>query len=238
MNKNIEIKNVIPTTYEDGTCWIEYEYNGMLGYEISSEIDEKSSLQDIVNILDTKNLTDKIRISVCSDYLKELIENCRQSDNEMWFVTKEDLDEIYGNDNDVKEKMLLNLALEIKNLKLEESIEIKEDDEDVIVVYGGVITDVLFDNLESNENEVKKDEIYIVKNFYRYITENIDIDSINELVTRSYHEALKKFNELKEVYENTGEQFDNVYYNGKEIITKSYDDNYDGVELSIEVWNL
>ena len=76
----------------------------------------------------------------CSPYLASIIQDCLQSENEMWFV--EDDDEEFEELNQ-DENFLPNLELEVKKLGLEYYIRFEEDDCH-ITVYGGVITKFLF----------------------------------------------------------------------------------------------
>lgn len=135
--RKININRMIETSYEDGSCWIEYiiEKNkiGYIHYYTENE-DMKDLLEHYYNTNEKLNemLTDKPSISVCSNYLRELIEECMESENEMWFVEEEDID------NESLEKV----KQEVDNLKLSEYITFNEDA--AITIYGEVITKFLF----------------------------------------------------------------------------------------------
>lgn len=129
----VNIKRVMPTSYEDGTWWIEYVVNDRLGYEIS-DCNSASHLKE-------DSLVNKPVIDICSDFLKNIIEECRESENEMWFVEQTDLNDFVHFDE--QEQFLKELQEEVQSLGLEEYITFFEDDA-VVTVYGGVITRFLF----------------------------------------------------------------------------------------------
>ena len=141
--KNIEIFRIMDTTYEDNTSWIEYRVNDSFGYEIIDGEEQEHSKEQIgkvFNGIESINdmLANKKSINKCSDFLRTIIEECRQSDNEMWFVEYEDLEDIEN-----KEEFILKLDDEIFELELGDYITINEDGV-AITVYGGVITQFLF----------------------------------------------------------------------------------------------
>ena len=141
--KNIEIFRIMDTTYEDNTTWIEYRVNDSFGYEIidgEEQEHSKEQIEKVFNGIESINdmLANKKSINKCSDFLRTIIEECRQSDNEMWFVEYEDLEDIED-----KEKFLLAIEDEVMMLGLQDYIKFYED-EAAITVYGGVITQFLF----------------------------------------------------------------------------------------------
>ena len=141
--KNIEIFRIMDTTYEDNTSWIEYRVNDSFGYEIidgEEQEHNKEQIEKVFNGIEPINdmLANKKSINKCSDFLRTIIEECRQSDNEMWFVEYEDLEDIEN-----KEEFILKLDDEIFELELGDYITINEDGV-AITVYGGVITQFLF----------------------------------------------------------------------------------------------
>lgn len=129
----VQIKRIMPTSYEDGTWWIEYAINDRYGYEISNYNSASHLKED--------NLINKPVIDVCSDFLKYIIEECRESENEMWFVEQTDLNDFVHFDE--QKDFIENLRDEVQSLGLEEYITFYED-EAVVTVYGGVITEFLF----------------------------------------------------------------------------------------------
>ena len=148
MMKEIKVERIMETSYEDGTNWVEYKIGNRWGYEITEEVAEgdEGIYQSWIDSekVNTKNLVEKINIENCSIYLAEIIENCRQSDNEMWFVEFEDLEEVVGTtEEDVIENFLLELQEETIKLGIEDYVNFNEDD-CAITVYGGVITKFLF----------------------------------------------------------------------------------------------
>lgn len=144
--EKIVVNNIMATTYEDGTCWVEYKVGDKLGYIISDKITEKDSFDELgvkFNKIIKDQLTGKPDISSCGEFLAGIIEDCRQSDNEMWFVETEDLEDVHCIDPENQEKFLEDLEEDIKRLGLSEYIRVKEDC-NAVTVYGGVITMFLF----------------------------------------------------------------------------------------------
>lgn len=144
----INVLNITETSYEDGTCWAEYYFKNKLGYFISSEIDEDTSIEDMNNKINGdieiyNKLITKKNIKECGEYLASIIEECRQSENEMWFVEYEDLNKFIGYNKEKQAEFLEELEKEVSELKIEEYI-IFHEGRIVITVYGGVITKFLF----------------------------------------------------------------------------------------------
>ena len=146
--KNIEIFRIMDTTYEDNTSWIEYRVNDSFGYEIidgEEQEHSKEQIEKVFNGIESINdmLANKKSINKCSDFLRTIIEECRQSDNEMWFVEIEDIAEEVG-EYVINQKLFIEgIQEEVCNLKLGDYIKFFEDGA-VITVYGGVITQFLF----------------------------------------------------------------------------------------------
>lgn len=135
-SKCFKIFRIMETSYEDGTSWVEYICNGKYGYEIIEDIKEIKSFNEI-------QICNKPNLNICSNYLAEIIEECRQSENEMWFVEWEDLEEILSNDEGDIKSFLAILKDEVEKLELSDYIKFEEDGV-AITVYGGVITKFLF----------------------------------------------------------------------------------------------
>ena len=145
----LKIEYIMDTTYEDGSVWVGYTINGNWGYEISySYQDTQDDLEkinsDIQNgflkiddneKISVENLINKPSLEICSSDLKELIEHCSQSENEMWFVEYDDL-EHDGYD-------LEKLEDEVYNLNINDYFEFDNSDA-AITVFGGVSTKFLF----------------------------------------------------------------------------------------------
>lgn len=144
MNKII-INEISETTYDNDTNWISYKCDNSVGYEIIDIFfqGEEEKLQVICNSIEKINnkYSNKQHISVCSRYLQEIIINCLQSENEMFFVEYGDLTkvEILGN----KDDFLSELKKEVTDLEIDNLITFGEDD-CIISVYGEIITRFLF----------------------------------------------------------------------------------------------
>lgn len=82
-------------------------------------------------------------IEICGYELSDLIEECRQSENEMWYVEMEDLKDNCSSADEIEE-YILEIKNRVNKLNLNDYIIFDEDDETVITVYGGVITQFLF----------------------------------------------------------------------------------------------
>lgn len=149
MKKEIKVDRIMETTYEDGTSWVEYRTpQGCFGYEITEDYEEgdEEELEKEINKDEVtyNGMLDKKHISQCSDFLEEIIEECRQSDNEMWFVEFRDLEkELKTDEKDIIDNFLLKLQKEVHDLGIKDYITFYEG-EIAITVYGGVITKFLF----------------------------------------------------------------------------------------------
>lgn len=143
----IEVKQIMDTSYEDGSCWIEYLLDEMFyGYihsdDISDDLEEleEGMEEEVQGWIDCEkinpaNLFMKRTIDSILPELAKLIEECRQSDNDMWFVEYEDVEE---QNLDVEK-----IEKEVERLGLEGYVTFDEND-CAITVYGGVITQFLF----------------------------------------------------------------------------------------------
>lgn len=145
----LKIKYVMETSYEDGSVWIGYTVNGNWGCEISySYQDTQDGLDKVISDvkngylkiddnekISVENLINKPSLEICSSDLKELIGYCSQSENEMWFVEYDEIEE-YGYD-------LEELEDEVVNLNIEKYFEFDNGD-CAITVFGGISTKFLF----------------------------------------------------------------------------------------------
>ena len=115
------------TTYEDGTCWVEFETDeGRITYELAEDFDEEIELsEDKINIED-------LPISM-------YVENILTSEDDMYSLFCDDEDEDSIEEFEEAEK-LIKETLEMYP-ELEEYIEVYEDE---IIFCGGLITEVLF----------------------------------------------------------------------------------------------
>lgn len=147
MIKDIKIMNIMGAMFGDNTYWLEYKVNEKLGYEILENITEDG--EELINKMvengkiSREKLIGKKCISECSKYLEEIIEECRQSDNEMLFVEFDELKEELSACDDEIEGFIGKLEEEVIRLGLENYITFYEDGT-AITVYGGVITKFLF----------------------------------------------------------------------------------------------
>lgn len=144
MSNLIKVQRVMETTFENDTFWIEYQYNGAISYEISSSVDENTDIKILEEAINSnpkliEKYTNKPHIdSVTNPILKNVIIECLQSDNEMWYVDYDEMEE-----ESITEEDLVNLKADVFNLKLKEDISV-DDGEYAICVYGGVITELFF----------------------------------------------------------------------------------------------
>lgn len=144
--EKITITKISKSTFESGV-WIEYKTGDKYGYELDyvaeegmEEITEKA--YNTNEELNSKAIN-KSSIDVCSKFLKEIIEECLGSENEMWFVEYEDLQEHYNIEEKQQDKFLEKIEEETIKLGISEDITFGEDGA-AITVYGGVITKFLF----------------------------------------------------------------------------------------------
>ena len=107
-----------------------------------------------------KKVTSKPYLSVCGDDLKDYIEECRQSENEMWYITSEDLEEEFGDNQEAKDNYIKKIQEEAKKIGVSEYVEVYENSDDVVVFYGGIITQFLF----GEENTDSHIELKITEN--------------------------------------------------------------------------
>lgn len=122
------ITRIQKTGYDDGTYWIEYRTNaGHYGYELLEEG------QEIVDIIGKPNL------SVCSKITQELIENCLESENEMWFVEQDEIDEYIETYEKTQSELIEEIETDINQFELSDYIKFNEDG-CIVTVYGGIIT--------------------------------------------------------------------------------------------------
>lgn len=153
MNNKIIIDNITKTTYEDGSCWIQYcneivggdlSVTNKVGFVITDKVTvntDKEILENLINSDETllkRCLEKPYYKDVCSEFLANLIIECLQSENEMWYVDYDDMEEL-----EVTQEMLEDLKRETGRLGIREYVSI-DDGEYAVCVYGGVITKFLF----------------------------------------------------------------------------------------------
>jgi hypothetical protein len=126
---NITDIRIFNTSYDDGSCWMECRIDNKYSYEIFD------SINDILDIsLYTTAATaaaKKIDVNSLDNDLKYMIEECRCSEDDMFFMDYEDLEQ----DIDYIKDKVLELGL---------SDYITFEEYNVITVYGSVITKFLF----------------------------------------------------------------------------------------------
>jgi hypothetical protein len=145
---NIKVQRIMETTFEDGTVWVEYRIldKDKVGYMISNKITTQDSVESVekkLNELVSDQLSDKPLHDDYEEPIKSLILECLQSENEMWFVEFEDLEEDFDVPENLHDDYLDRLDEDIEKVGLSDYIKIKEDG-CAITVYGGVITMCLF----------------------------------------------------------------------------------------------
>ena len=143
--KKLTVTNIMYTSYEDGTVWVEYDVYGDLSYRQTDKFTDEEIEKAQKEIDDAQNdmnqdrdlygeIAYKPHISICSPYLAEIIEDCRSSENDMWYVDEGEMPE-----NISKEE----LEKEIDRLGLWNYVSVDYDGCDV-VVFGGIITKFRF----------------------------------------------------------------------------------------------
>ena len=174
-----------------------------------------------------KKVTSKPYLSVCGDDLKDYIEECRQSENEMWYITSEDLEEEFGDNQEAKDNYIKKIQEEVEKLGVNEYIEFYQDDYDVVVFYGGIITQFLFgeENTDShielkiteNREGNRGAEITVYENDYYTVKKVVGVNDYIDVVITAKD---KIDNYIHDIY--TEENSDTFEITGFEIQTTSY----------------
>ena len=174
-----------------------------------------------------KKVTSKPYLSVCGDDLKDYIEECRQSENEMWYITSEDLEEEFGDNQEAKDKYIEKIQEEVEKLGVNEYIEFYQDDYDVVVFYGGIITQFLFDventdshielKITENREGNRGAEITVYENDYYTVKKVVGVNDYIDVVITAKD---KIDNYIHDIY--TEENSDTFEITGFEIQTTSY----------------
>ena len=174
-----------------------------------------------------KKVTSKPYLSVCGDDLKDYIEECRQSENEMWYITSEDLEEEFGDNQEAKDNYIKKIQEEVEKLGVNEYIEFYQDDYDVVVFYGGIITQFLFgeENTDShielkiteNREGNRGAEITIYENDYYTVKKVVGVNDYIDVVITAKD---KIDNYIHDIY--IEENSDTFEITGFEIQTTSY----------------
>ena len=244
--KNIEVLRVMETSYENGSYWIEYNVNGLYGYEIVYDIqniEQIKSDKEIIKRIDNariyyqrlfntdtelnKKLTSKRKLSSCDSELKHYISECLESENEMWYITEEDLEEEFGDNQEAKDNYIKKIQEEVEKLGVNEYIEFYQDDYDVVVFYGGIITQFLFgeENTDShielkiteNREGNRGAEITVYENDYYTVKKVVGVNDYIDVVITAKD---KIDNYIHDIY--IEENSDTFEITGFEIQTTSY----------------
>lgn len=124
----IEVVSISFTTYEDGSIWLSYKQNERnYGYE----------LRYPKNILEPVN---ENKIPIDNLKSKALIYDVLYSDNEMLYI-----DELFDKDYYDKCKQLIEEDCKLyPQIRDHIDYEPYDNDTDTLVIFGGIITEVLF----------------------------------------------------------------------------------------------
>lgn len=132
MDDNIKLLGKMKTDLKENSIWICYSYKKKISNII---VNSNCSENEILELIKVKT-EDLINFNDLSPYLKLIVSECIQSDNEMWFVEFDD--EYYINMNEATNGLFEEeLKKEVKKLNLQDYITFNEND-CFIRVYGGV----------------------------------------------------------------------------------------------------
>lgn len=132
----IKVSHIIETAYENNTCWVSYSFGNKYGYailegdyigkekEVEQKYNEDKELKE--SLIDKPLLND-----TCSKKLAELFNECVATENDMWFIEEDE----------IENEELEQLQEEVDRLELHSYIEFGDDP--VVTVYGGFITKYL-----------------------------------------------------------------------------------------------
>lgn len=132
MDDDIKLLGKMKTELKENSIWICYSYNKKISNII---VDSNCSENKIFELIKAKK-EELINFNDLSPYLKLIVSECMQSDNEMWFVEFDD--EYYINMNEATNGLFEEkLKKEVEKLNLQDYITFDEND-CFITVYGGV----------------------------------------------------------------------------------------------------
>lgn len=135
--EELVIERIMDTTFEDGSCWIEYRIGEKLGYELTTDLQEgdEEMLQSWIDDkkFNASPMIEKKDITECSDYLAEIIERARMSENEVWCV----------DEGTLPEEFVEEIEEETIRLGIHDYFLFHEEECDIYVL-GGAITQFLF----------------------------------------------------------------------------------------------
>lgn len=143
---NITLLEQIDTEIGEYTVWQHYTCGETNSFVLL--YDEDTEEHEIINIIENK-LPHIIDLSSLSPYLQELINNCNQSFNDMWFIESDD--DFYLSQS---EEFKIALMEEVKRNNLDNYIVFNEEnclitlfgDETLITVFGGISEIINFNN--------------------------------------------------------------------------------------------
>lgn len=134
--------DIMETDYSDGSVWVEFKVNDNYSYLYSenyNDTDEDLVMMDLYNgKIDINDIVSKPKLSVCSPELAWLIERCHQSQNDMFYLEYEDLEDLEDFSMNLEE-----LENEADRLGISEYFLFGGFDS-AVAVFGGIITKFLF----------------------------------------------------------------------------------------------
>lgn len=136
-NKRIKVTGIFETSYEDGSYWIEYLVGNRQAYEITNKLKDgdEEKLQKLIDgkAFDTSVLVNKKDVNECCDILRDVVYDCKHSENDMWFL----------DEGELEQEQIDELMKAVDDMELHEYIEVDTDTGEV-TVYGGAITKFIF----------------------------------------------------------------------------------------------
>ena len=127
--KDLRIKYVMETSYEDSTWWVGYSIGDIHSIAIIEAPTKLEAINETLSIYDT--LADKRDLKECSDLLQDLILECNSSDNDMLYVESDD----------ITKEQVDQLQNEVLKLGLENYVDFYTEDETPVIIYGGIATE-------------------------------------------------------------------------------------------------
>lgn len=162
MKKLMETLNVltveksVETELMDNASW--YTYIAQKGKEIlegyamiEDDLSDDAIKEKIVEHIEEVGMENMVLLDSVSPFLKELIEECHQSDNEMYCIGYDDEEWV-----NMSSSERIALVKEVERLNLSSYVEIDVDADYAIYVYGGISEVINFTRLKAADNrEVK-----------------------------------------------------------------------------------
>lgn len=129
-------KNIYPTSYEDGSKWMEYEEDGYNRYVL---LDASKGRYDYHRIAESQPpMKEFPDIDEAHDLVKNLYEQCM--DNDMGYIDldKESIEDYEEEYEKPWSQLLKELKEDVKKFKLENTV--RKEDETYIAGYGELIS--------------------------------------------------------------------------------------------------